>query len=159
MHVPAADRRAGLPSEGREAKEDTPFDQLPSLAGIGVLIVDDEPNTREVIAAILSARGAEVRAVGSAREALDAFDAAIPDVIISDIGMPGEDGYSLIRAIRSRDSEHGGQTPAIALTAYASARDSLAARAAGYHRHMRKPIVPAELVGAVAEIRALRPVS
>jgi CheY-like chemotaxis protein len=72
--------------------------------------------------------------------------------------MPGQDGYSLMRAVRSLDPEHGGQTPAIALTAYASSRDSLAARGAGYHRHLCKPIVPAELVHAVAEVRALRPV-
>ena len=158
MHASAGEGRVSKEHQAPGVAGDIPFDQLPSLAGLSVLLVDDEPNAREVIGTILAARGANIRAVGSAREALDAFSAAIPDVIISDIGMPGEDGYSLMRTIRSRAPEHGGQTPAIALTAYATARDSLAARAAGYHRHLRKPVVPAELVGAVAEIRALRPV-
>jgi CheY-like chemotaxis protein len=158
MNAPAGERRLTLRGERLESTEDTPFDQLPSLAGLAVLVVDDEATARELVATILSGRGADVRAVGSAREALEAFSAAIPDVIISDIGMPGEDGYGLMREIRSRAPEQGGQTPAIALTAYASARDSLAARAAGFHRHLRKPIVPAELVSAVAEIRAIRTV-
>jgi signal transduction histidine kinase len=131
--------------------EDTPIDQLPSLDGVSVIVVDDEPHAREVIATILSARGARVRAAGSAREALEAIAADVPDVIVSDIGMPGEDGYSLMRAIRSLDADRGGQVPAIAVTAYASARDSLAALAAGFHRHLPKPVDPAELVSAVGE--------
>jgi signal transduction histidine kinase len=156
MHAPGSETRTTAAGNGDTAVEDPPFDRLPSLSGVAVLVVDDEPSAREVIVAILSARGAEVRAAGSAPEALEAIASAIPDVIISDIGMPGQDGYSLMRAVRSLDPESGGQTPAIALTAYASARDSLAALAVGYHRHLCKPIVPAELVNAVAEVRALR---
>jgi signal transduction histidine kinase len=156
MHAPAAESRAAAPSHQEDAIDDLPFDRLPSLDGIGVLVVDDEPSAREVIVAILAARGADVRSAGSAPQALEAIASAVPDVIVSDIGMPGQDGYSLMRAVRSLDPEHGGQTPAIALTAYASARDSLAALAAGYHRHLSKPIVPADLVNAVAEVRALR---
>lgn len=143
-------------SEG-PCPRDVPLDQLPVLDGISVLVVDDEPNAREVVTAILLQRGARVTAVGSAREALEAIALELPDVVVSDIGMPGEDGYSLMREIRSRDAEHGGQIPAIALTAYASARDSLAALSVGYHRHVPKPIVPAELVNAVAEVRAVQP--
>ena len=155
IHAPTSDGRFAPPDDDRTGDvEDTPIDQLPSLDGMAVLVVDDEPNAREVIGTILSARGARVVAVASAREALDAIAASTPDVIVSDIGMPGEDGYSLIRTIRSRDPEHGGQIPAIALTAYASARDSLAALAAGYHRHLSKPIVPWELVKAVGEVRS-----
>jgi signal transduction histidine kinase len=156
MHAPAGD--GPLVASNHEktgSAEDTPIDQLPSLDGVAVLIVDDEPNAREVIATILSARGARVVAAGSAREALDALASSTPDVIVSDIGMPGEDGYSLMRTIRSRGPEEGGQIPAIALTAYAGARDSLAALAAGYHRHLTKPIVPAELVKAVGEVRSM----
>jgi signal transduction histidine kinase len=138
----------------RHEQEEVSLDELPMLEGVSVLIVDDEPNSREVAASILSQRGARVTVVGSAREAVDAVAEAIPDVLVSDIGMPGEDGYSLIRKIRSLEPERGGQIPAIALTAYVSARDSLAALAAGYHRHVAKPIVPAELVNAVAELRA-----
>jgi CheY-like chemotaxis protein len=134
--------------------EEVPLDELPALEGVSVLIVDDDPNGREVAASILSQRGARVTVVGSAREALDAIAEEIPDVLISDIGMPIEDGYSLIRKIRLLQPEQGGQIPAIALTAYVSARDSLAALAAGYHRHVAKPIVPAEIVNAVAELRA-----
>jgi CheY-like chemotaxis protein len=141
--------------ESEGGAEDTPIDQLPSLEGLAVIVVDDEPNALEVIATILSARGARVVAAGSAREALEAIKAHAPDVIVSDIGMPGEDGYALMRTIRSRDREQGGQIPAIALTAYASPQDSLAALAAGYHRHLSKPIVPAELVKAVGEVRPL----
>lgn len=143
-------------SEG-PCPRDVPLDQLPVLDGISVLVVDDEPNAREVVTAILLQRGARVTAVGSAREALEAIALELPDVVVSDIGMPGEDGYSLMREIRSHDAEHGGQIPAIALTAYASARDSLAALSVGYHRHVPKPIVPAELVNAVAEVRAVQP--
>lgn len=143
-------------SERTCTHDDVSLDQLPALDGISVLVVDDEPSAREVMTAILSQRGARVTAVASAHEALDVIAEEIPDVVISDIGMPGEDGYSLMRQIRSRDAEHGGQIPAIALTAYASAHDSLAALAAGYHRHIPKPIVPAEIVNAVAEVRAVQ---
>jgi CheY-like chemotaxis protein len=145
---------AGLVAERKHRYEEVPLDELPTLEGFSVLIVDDEPNAREVAASILEQRGARVTVVGSAREALEAIAEEIPDVLVSDIGMPGEDGYSFMRKIRSLEPEHGGQIPAIALTAYAGPRDSLAALAAGYHRHLRKPIVPADLVNAVAEVRA-----
>ena len=146
---------AGEPLGTRQHQpDDVSLDELPALEGVSVLIVDDEPNSREVAASILSQRGARVTAVGSAAEAFRSVAEEIPDVLISDIGMPIEDGYSLIRRIRSLEPERGGQIPAIALTAYVSARDSLAALAAGYHRHVAKPIGPSELVNAVAELRA-----
>jgi CheY-like chemotaxis protein len=149
---PAADQE---PAEApTQWADDVAFDELPALDGVSVLVVDDEPSAREVAASILVQRGARVTAVGSAREALDAVASAIPDVLVSDIGMPGEDGYTLIRQVRSLDPEQGGQIPAIALTAYASARDSLTALEAGFHRHIAKPIVPAELVNAVADVTA-----
>jgi len=149
-HVPDAE-----PTEPKRPTKDVPLAELPTLAGISVLIVDDDPNAREVAASILVGCGARVSVVGSAHEALDAVAEEIPDVLVSDIGMPGEDGYSLMRKIRSLDPAQGGQVPAVALTAYAGARDSLAAIAAGYHRHVTKPIEPAELVNAVAEVKTL----
>ena len=155
VHAAAADGGPLLLDEGPPAVEDTPIDQLPSLDGVSILVVDDEPNAREVIAAILSARGARVTAAGSVPEALAAIDTESPDVIVSDIGMPGEDGYSFMRRVRARSPEEGGQIPAIAVTAYASARDAIATLAAGFHRHLAKPVVPAELVNAVAEVRPI----
>lgn len=157
IRTPAVDEPLPVPGKERADLENTPIDQLPSLHGVAVLVVDDEPSAREVIATILSARGARVVTAGSAAEALAAVESESPDVIVSDIGMPGQDGYSLIRAIRSRGPHRGGQIPAIALTAYASARDSVAALAAGFHRHLAKPIVPMELVSAVDEVRVLHP--
>ena len=157
IRTPAVDEPLPVPGKERADLENTPIDQLPSLHGVAVLVVDDEPSAREVIATILSARGARVVTAGSAAEALAAVETESPDVIVSDIGMPGQDGYSLIRAIRSRGPHRGGQIPAIALTAYASARDSVAALAAGFHRHLAKPIVPMELVSAVDEVRVLHP--
>lgn len=148
MRAPAGE--TGVVASGA-AVDDTRIDELPSLEGVAVIVVDDDPHAREVIATILSARGARVTATGSARQALEAIATELPDVIVSDIAMPGEDGYSLMRKIRALDPDRGGQIPAIAVTAYASARDSLAALAAGFHRHLPKPVVPAELVNAVGE--------
>jgi signal transduction histidine kinase len=148
LHAPAGE--TGVVATGAGV-EDAPVEQLPSLEGVAVIVVDDEPHAREMMATILSARGARVTAAGSAREALAAIASEVPDVIISDIAMPGEDGYSLMRAIRSLDPDRGGQIPAIAVTAYASARDSLAALTAGFQRHLPKPVDPAELVNAVGE--------
>ena len=104
----------------------------PSLAGVRVLFVDDEANARELITMILAQGGAEVRAEASATEALAAFDQWRPDILISDIGMPGEDGYTLMKKLRARESERGGHIPAIALTAYGRQEDRQRALYVGY---------------------------
>lgn len=128
------------------------FDNPPALNGVRVLIVDDEAEAREYIIAVLQQCGAEVSAVASASEAIAAFSQLKPDVLVSDIGMPFEDGYSLIRQIRALTLEQGGQIPAIALTAYARAEDRTRAIAAGFQIHIPKPVEPAELATVVASL-------
>jgi signal transduction histidine kinase len=122
------------------------------LAGVRVVVVEDEPDTRELLALALQQCGAEVAAFGSVPEALASFDLAVPDVLLSDIGVPGEDGYSLIRKVRAREPALGGNVPAAALTAYARAEDRLRALEAGYQTHLAKPVDPAELIATVARL-------
>ena len=120
------------------------------LAGLKLVIVDDEPDTLEMLGVLLEQYGAEVRAAGSAPDALAEVRSFRPDVLVSDIGMPGEDGYSLIGKVRALPPESGGATPAVALTAYARDEDRERALAAGYQVHVAKPIEPARLAGILA---------
>jgi CheY-like chemotaxis protein len=122
------------------------------LGGVRVLVVDDEPDARALLAALLGRRGARVVTASSAAEALPAVAALRPDVLVSDIGMGGEDGYELIRRVRALPAGEGGRTPALALTAYARAEDRARALAAGFQAHLAKPIEPAELAAAVASL-------
>jgi signal transduction histidine kinase/DNA-binding response OmpR family regulator len=124
----------------------------PRLDGARVLIVDDELDSREFLIFMLEQYGASVMAVASAEEALVAFEKFQPVVLVSDIGMPGEDGYSLIHKVRSRAPAQGGQVPAIALTAYARDGDRNQALAAGFQRHLAKPVEPAELAAVIASL-------
>ena len=141
----ASDRPAASPSPISAAAE-TP---VVSLNGLDVLLVDDETDARELMHQVLSEAGAQVRLASSAQEALQAYSARRPDVLVSDVGMPGEDGYSLIGRIRKQDpGSH--QVPAIALTAFARAEDRRRALLSGFQLHIAKPIEPAELVAAVA---------
>jgi signal transduction histidine kinase len=126
--------------------------EAPSLARTRVLVVDDEPDARELIARILRECEAEVVAVASADEALSAFEAATPDVLVSDIGLPGLDGYSLIRTIRQRARGAGGAVPALALTAFARPEDRRRALMAGYQAHLSKPAEASDLVTIVASL-------
>jgi CheY-like chemotaxis protein len=126
------------------------------LYGIKVLIVDDDRDTRELIEWVLKRVGAEVTAVGSAREALEALDRDKPHVLVSDIAMPEEDGYSLLRKIRALPPEHGGRIPAIALTAHSLVQDRLQSLRAGFQSHVPKPVVPEEMVEVVASVIHLR---
>ena len=146
----ALDASTDLPSESCEAEPQP----LASLAGVSVLIVDDEEDAREVLTLILQDQGAEVRAVASAAAALDTIRERVPDVLVSDIGMPGEDGHVLLRKLRALSAEQGGQVPAVALTAYATPADTARALAAGFNRHVRKPITSAEIIEAVAVMAA-----
>jgi signal transduction histidine kinase len=150
-----------LPEQAAEASVDPPSasgeaepQPLASLAGVSVLIVDDEEDAREVLMLILQDQGAEVRAVASAAAALDTIRERVPDVLVSDIGMPGEDGHVLLRKLRSLSEEQGGKVPAVALTAYATPADTARALAAGFNRHVRKPIASAEIIEAVAVMAA-----
>ena len=138
-----------LPSscaEGAAAEE------LPQLSGVRILVVDDQHDSRALLGTLLQEQGASVCSAASTAEALETFTRERPDVVVSDIAMPGEDGYDLIRAVRARPAREGGLTPAVALTAYVRAEDVAAALAAGYQRHLRKPIVVSELIGTVAEL-------
>ena len=123
-----------------------------SLNGVRVLVVDDEPDARELFARTLSGCGAQALTVGSAAEALAAIERERPDVLLADIGMPGEDGYALIGKVRGLPPERGGRTPAAALTAYAHAEDRVRALRAGFQIHLPKPVKPAELVAAIADL-------
>ncbi len=122
----------------------------PTLDGITVLVVDDEEDAREAMAVLLGQAGARVISVAGAAEALETLDRERPDVLLSDIAMPGEDGYALIRRVRSRPGETGGRIPAAALTAYATLEDRAKAIRAGYDEHIPKPVDPTRLIGAVA---------
>jgi CheY-like chemotaxis protein len=114
--------------------------------------VDDEPDARDLLVSLLEQCGATVLVADSAAAALAVVPAQRPDLIISDVGMPGEDGYSLLEKVRALPSELGGQTPAIALTAYARAEDRTRALLAGFNMHVSKPIEPSELVVVVANV-------
>jgi signal transduction histidine kinase len=136
------------------AETSSPTTQTASLLNARVLIVDDEPDARDVLGDLCASSGAEVLTVGSAAEALAALSWR-PDVIVSDIGMPGQDGYALMRQIRSLPPESGGWVPAVALTAYASLDDVAQARAAGFHAHIAKPVEPTLLLSTVAAAVAM----
>ena len=129
-----------------------PLEPSPALDGIKVLAVDDEPDARFLLATVLEQCGAEVRTCASAAEALAALEDYDPDVLVSDIGMPGENGYDLIRKVRAREAGNGGRIPAVALTAYARAEDRLQALKTGYNMHVPKPVEPAELAVVIASL-------
>jgi signal transduction histidine kinase/ActR/RegA family two-component response regulator len=134
------------------ALQPVPFNPSRTLAGVRVLVVDDELDTVETIEAVLAQCGAEVRTAPSAAAALEVLERWVPDLVLSDIGMPDEDGYGLIGRIRALDPARGGHVPAIALTAYARVEDRLRVLSAGFQMHVPKPIEPAELVAVVASV-------
>jgi CheY-like chemotaxis protein len=119
---------------------------------VKVLVVDDEDSAREVIAAVLTQCGAVPTSVASVSDALTELKRMQPDVIVSDIGMPGENGYDLISKIRMLRADQGGDIPAVALTAYAKTEDRMRALAAGYQSHVPKPVEPAELALVIASL-------
>ncbi|MDF0555703.1 PAS domain S-box protein [Kamptonema sp. UHCC 0994] len=125
------------------------FEQEPDLTGIRVLTVDDDPDARELLIVILTEYGAEVMTVSSAAEVFTALESFQPDILISDIGMPEIDGYTLLQLVRTLSPEKGGQIPAIALTAYAGEVDEQRALTVGFQRHITKPIEPNQLAQAV----------
>jgi CheY-like chemotaxis protein/two-component sensor histidine kinase len=124
----------------------------PSLRGVRVLVVDDDRDSLDLVESILVSSGAEVRGCASASEGLTALQEWRPDVLISDIEMPGEDGYTFIRKVRALDFTEGGKTPALALTAYGRIEDRLRTLSAGYGMHVSKPVDPAELAAIVASL-------
>ncbi len=126
----------------------------PTLDGVRVLAVDDEPETRAVLRVMLESAGAEARVVASAKEAMEALKAEPWDVLVSDVEMPECDGYGLIRRVRQLDSLRGSPLPAVALTAYARTKDRVRAITAGFDIHVAKPVEPVELLAVVASLAA-----
>jgi signal transduction histidine kinase/ActR/RegA family two-component response regulator len=148
VHLPSE-----VPSDALSVKLDTSATALPAapvepdlLRGVRLLVVDDEEDALELLRTTFESYGATVYAVNSVADALAVFDRVVPDVLVSDIGMPVEDGYSLIARVRTRTAAQGGAVPAVALTAYASPTDRLAVLAAGYQAHVSKPYEPFEVV-------------
>jgi CheY-like chemotaxis protein len=133
---------------GVEARDRQPS----SLHGLRVLVVDDEIDARTLLTMMLERCGAQVVAVGSSREGLESIESWLPDVLIADIGMPVEDGYGMIKKIRNLPKTKGGQTPALALTAYARTEDRVRALSEGYQVHLAKPVDRYELAAVVASL-------
>jgi signal transduction histidine kinase/CheY-like chemotaxis protein len=145
LHAPEPDRRHPQ-AEVRPA----PGFQGPFLDGVKVLVLDDEPDARDVIRRFLVSHHADVQVAGNAEEALEIMKTFRPDVLISDIGMPGKDGYQFIQEVRSMPAADGSEVPAVALTAFVRTEDRKRALLAGYQSHLAKPVDPGELVAVVA---------
>jgi signal transduction histidine kinase/ActR/RegA family two-component response regulator len=145
----AAPVQAGI---GREDEQGAPPTPTPALQRIKVLVVDDEGDARELVQAVLAQYGAEVRAASSAQEGFQELRDWQPDVLVADIGMPDEDGYSLIRRVRRLSAIEGGSIPAAALTAYAQAADRERALSSGFQEHVAKPVQPERLAEVVARL-------
>jgi signal transduction histidine kinase/ActR/RegA family two-component response regulator len=134
------------------AHRDSPALESPSLAGARIVVVDDDPTAVELIREVFVQAGAEVIEGRTAKEAFQAVAQWCPDVLVSDIEMPGEDGYSLIRKVRALGPEQGGKTPAVALTAFGRPEDRIRSLRAGFNIHVSKPVDPAELIAIVASM-------
>jgi CheY-like chemotaxis protein len=152
-----------LQAEG--AAGELPSDALPASAGPGdtpdlhgllVLVVDDDPHTRELLQRLLSECGARVLSAGDARAALELLDSHVPDVMVSDIGMPDIDGYQLLRMVRVLPHPAVQRIPALALTAFARAEDHARSLRSGFDAHLTKPMNPPQVLAAVARLAGRR---
>ena len=146
--MPASARQSGLLP--RPALDDS------TLGALDVLLVEDDADTREALRIVLQNHGSRVRSVASVRKALEAYDAQPPDLIISDVGMPGEDGYVLIRAIRDHEAGGSHRTLAIAITGFASREDHESALRAGFDEHVAKPVELDSLLDRMRVLAASR---
>ncbi len=157
VKLPAANFAQPVPQQlllqpSAEAETNDAAGEVPNLAGLRVLLVDDEPDTLEILRVMLNQFGANVRGAGSTSDAFQAFLTWKPDVLVSDLGMPGEDGYDLIGKVRALTADQGRDTPAAALTAHVRDEDRMHALAAGYQTHIKKPVDPTKLAAAVASL-------
>jgi PAS domain S-box-containing protein len=157
--TPAADDAEGARGEGSHgtpAESSSSADAgeavLPPLVGLRILLVDDEEDTLEMLKMFMRRAGAEVTAASTAVAALEVLERVRPDVIVADIGMPDVDGYEFLRRLRARGADRGGQTPAVALTAYAAESDRLRALRTGFHAHLTKPLDPAALINTLVNL-------
>ena len=139
---------------GQEATDRRTADAgtVPDLSGIRALVVDDDSETRELLAVMLEQQGAWVTAVGSAREALEIIRRDSLDVLLSDIQMPDENGYALIKSVRALEGAPSGSIPAVAVTAYGGEDERQRLLEAGFERYVRKPVDPERLAATVAEL-------
>jgi CheY-like chemotaxis protein len=145
---------AGQEREDRRPSERRPTEAggIPGLSGVRALVVDDDGETRELLAAMLEQQGARVTAVGSAREALEIIRRDPLDVLLSDVHMPDESGYALIKSVRALAGTPGGSLPAVAVTAYGGEEERQRLLAAGFERYVPKPVDPETLAATVAEL-------
>ncbi len=152
LPVMASTQRPDAAQRSHPSANVTLVGDTPSLAGLRILVVDDEADAREVVALVLTGAGAEVAAVDSASAAMNLITRWRPHVLVSDIGMPHEDGFALMRRVRALSAEDGGTIPAVALTAFARTQDRLKVLSAGYQMHVPKPIEQLELLTVIASL-------
>jgi CheY-like chemotaxis protein len=138
--------------ESRSPSVEGPREEFERILGARVLVVDDDPDARDLMKRLLEECGARVSVASSSAEAFEMIRQGPFDVLVSDIGMPGEDGHALVRRVRGLSPEQGGRIPAVALTAYARAEDRVKALRAGFQMHLAKPVEPAELIAVVANL-------
>lgn len=150
LAIPMSRERGALAGEAAAAAVSTP--RVVPLGHLRILVVDDSADGRGLTSLLLSEAGARVRAVATVREALEVFDEGPPDALVTDIGLPDEDGYALIQYIRQRDAVHGGSVPAVALTGHARPGDRARSLAAGFQAYLCKPVEPEELIATVGAI-------
>jgi CheY-like chemotaxis protein len=152
LAAPAGAEPVELPVEPAAFAKATAVRNRTILDGVRMLVVEDVADDREMLVALFEKSGAQVSAAASAREATEILERAIPDVVVCDVGLPGEDGHELMSRIRTLGAEKGSRVPALALTAYAGPGDRQKALAAGFDSHVGKPAAPAELVAIVAAL-------
>ena len=148
----AAEGPADQGVDARLAEQDVRQQSHVDLDGLRILVVDDEPDAREILRRVLGSANAQVRTAASAQEAMTQIREFRPDVLVSDIGIPGEDGYALLRRVRALSPTEGGRIPAIALTAFARAEDRSRTLNAGFQVHLAKPVQAADLLASIAAL-------
>jgi CheY-like chemotaxis protein len=148
----AAQPKENMQGSQLTTSDDSTINDVAQLRGLRALIVDDEPDAREMLRVMLGQFGIQVKTSASVQEALELLEKWKPDVLISDVGMPNEDGYALILQVRALSHERGGSIPAIALTGYSRLEDRSQLLAAGYHMHLSKPVELARLVSAIMSL-------
>lgn len=153
IHVDTGGSRERCPPAREVGRRVSP----PTLRGVRVLVVDDDPEMREFLWAVLGEGGAIVRVAASVNEALAAFAAFAPDVVVSDIGMPDRDGFALIDAIRRRSPDRGGDVPVVALTGFARPEDRRRVLGSGFQLHVVKPVEADEILAVVASLARMVP--
>jgi signal transduction histidine kinase/CheY-like chemotaxis protein len=149
---PDADGGAPAVPDGSKPAAVATLSDREALRGVRLLVVEDDPDSREMMVTVFSRCGATVSVAASAGEAMEFVRRAVADALVCDVGLPGEDGHEFIRSVRAFEAVEGGRIPALALTAYAGPADGGKALAAGFDGHLSKPVLPAELVAHVASL-------